>query len=91
MFGLSLVKEYILFVSAGRSEKNFMRALEAFSNYKAKSNNQLYLYVTGIKKKQLELFFRNNRINKKIISEWVVCYEYVDKELLADLYKQAKI
>ena len=88
---LTIEEDYILFVSANRNEKNFMRALEAFCNYKKKSSNKTFLYVTGIdqcERNKIHQYF--NAETKEIINKWVVFFEYVNMGKLNSLYKQCK-
>jgi glycosyltransferase involved in cell wall biosynthesis len=84
-----LPDDYILFVSANRKEKNFIRAIKAFCVFKAHTNNLIYLYVTGInetfKKKILKDF---NEHDKNLIDRWTKFYDYVEPEFLNQLYSQ---
>jgi len=81
---------YVLFVSGNRAEKNFARALEAFTIYKNRHiDSKIFLYVTGIgdnlKNKLL------NSYSKKdvgLINNHVKFFDYVDDQMLSDLYKQ---
>lgn len=83
--------DYILFVSANRLEKNFIRAIKAFCIFKSKTNNNIFFYVTGInghlKKKILKSFKETDRT---LIEKWTIQYDYVDSEYLQDLFSQCK-
>lgn len=81
---------YALFVNASRSEKNFIRTLHAFCNYKTTTRNDLKLYVTGVNER-----FRNRILNLRIfeklnIEEWVVFFDYVSLDKLSELYFNSK-
>jgi glycosyltransferase involved in cell wall biosynthesis len=83
--------DFILFVSANRLEKNFIRAIKAFCGFKSQTNNHIYLYVTGInesfKTKILKSF---NESDRKHIERWTKFYDYVESDFLCDLYSQCK-
>lgn len=80
-------KNYILFVSGGRAEKNFLRSLGAFIKFKKEDDNEYYLYVTGIKKNQLENLKRYTGWEENIVKKWVVFFDYLEEEELTGLYK----
>jgi glycosyltransferase involved in cell wall biosynthesis len=82
-----LPDDYILFVSANRQEKNFVRAIKAFCVFKSQTNNSIYLYVTGInesfRKKIMNGFSEKDR---ERIEKWTKFYDYVEPEILNNLY-----
>jgi glycosyltransferase involved in cell wall biosynthesis len=83
-------QEYILFVSGGRKEKNFARALEAFCRYKKETQNQMYLFVTGITSDILKRLCRNPKTDAELVKKWVKVFPYVDYRTLSDLYRQCR-
>jgi hypothetical protein len=81
--------EYLLFLSANRLEKNFIRTLKAY--IKIVKNNRSYVYklfVTGISKKT-DLNFKFDYIENEIIDKYVVFKGYVDSFELEQLYENA--
>lgn len=86
----SLEDEFILFVSANRSEKNFARALEGFIEFKKRNPGKLKLYVTGssdeLKKRISDGFVSD----KELIDEYVNFCGYVDNSVLEDYYRQCR-
>ena len=75
---------FLLFVSAGRPEKNFYRTLEAFKRYLShSSNSNTRLVVTGLKDEQIR---RVKSMLKEYEKEKIVLMEYVDEEKLNHLY-----
>lgn len=86
---IKIKNDYILFVGANRAEKNFIRALEAFCNYKKRKQNEVFLYVTGVDENMKNKIFRNYDSEiKKIMNSWVKFFDYVETDYLNDLYKQ---
>lgn len=83
--------DYILFVSANRSEKNFLRSLKAFIEYKRNSRDNLFLYATGINDEMKNIIddFLNDQ-DKIIFNKYVFLFDYVSHKRLTDLYKQSK-
>jgi glycosyltransferase involved in cell wall biosynthesis len=82
-------EKFILFLSGDRVEKNYLRTLKAFCQYKQSNNNDLFLYTTGIddkKAKNIRKFFNSKELD--IIDNWVKHYDYVDKSILSDMYQQ---
>lgn len=86
-----LIKEdFILFVSANRSEKNFFRALEGFIEYKKKCPDNLMLYVTGINNKFLEKIKTIYGNDWTFIEKYLKIHEYVSHDLLDTFYNDCK-
>ena len=84
-------EKFILFVSAGRKEKNFVRALEAFSVYKSKYPDELYMHAVGIDDEVLQSMIQGNHaIDAAIIQKYVVTYSYVEKDMLNTLYSECE-
>lgn len=84
-------EEFILFVSGNRPVKNLIRALEAFCKFKIKTDNQIFMFVTGINKQSKDNILRYFKpSDKKLIASWVKFYDYVEIDLLSDLYRQCK-
>lgn len=86
---IKIENNYILFIGANRAEKNFIRTLEAFCNYKKRNHNEVFLYVTGVDENMKNRIFKNyDSETKKIINSWVKFFDYVETDYLSDLYKQ---
>lgn len=77
--------KFILFVSAGRAEKNFIRTLLAFQMYKKNHNDDLRLIATGLSDEQIKkinsLQFINSRYEK-----YIDLFGYVSESKLTELY-----
>ena len=82
-------KRYILFVSGNRPEKNLLRFLVAFIEYKKQCNDDIYLYVTGLTEIKKNNLLKYNKLDKKIISSWVSFLGYVESNVLNQLYFDA--
>lgn len=75
---------FLLFVSAGRPEKNFYRTLEAFSDYSEKnSDNKVKFIVTGLNEWQIT---RIKASLKASVKDRVILRGYVDEDELNWLY-----
>lgn len=87
-----IIKEdYILFLSGNRQEKNFLRALKAFLDYKAEHpSDKTYLYTTGINSRLLNRIRNISFVNTALFDKWVKTFEYVPSPMLNDIYKQCK-
>lgn len=81
---------YALFVNASRSEKNFIRTLHAFCNYKKTNSNDLKLYVTGVNENFKNRLLRIKIIDRLNIEDWVVFFDYVSSDKLSELYSNSK-
>lgn len=76
----------ILFVSAGRPEKNLIKTLVAFEHYILKSGDQkTCLVAVGIEPFQTERIIQSNLISPEILKR-VSFQKYVNKEELDRLY-----
>ena len=84
-------EDYLLFVSAGRPEKNLIRALLAFEMYVKKSENKtIKLKCVGISK-ELQLKLKSKlRLDDEICDNQVDFYDYVSHDELDDLYANCK-
>lgn len=79
---------YILFVSAGRPEKNFIRTLKAFEMYvKEKNDRSMKIIATGINDHQASAIVRHKIIDDDILNKQVELKGYVTDEELDYLYK----
>ena len=82
---------YILFVSAGRSEKNFIRALKAFEVYVKKNNDKdIRLKVTGLNDRQKIVIKDKSIINETILDNQVDLLGYIDDQEFSKLYAECK-
>lgn len=80
---------YMLLVGAGRPEKNLLRTLEAFCEYK-KLNGKLNFIVTGVNEKIKDKLLSFPKIDKSIVDRYVCIYPYLSKEKLKDLYANSR-
>ena len=82
---------YILFVSAGRSEKNFIRALKAFEQYvKNKNDKDVRLKVTGLNDRQKTVIKDKRIIDETILDNQVDLLGYIDDDEFSKLYAECK-
>ncbi len=84
------IGEYILFVGGNRPEKNLVRTLEAYCLYCEHNPDSEQLIVTGVSDKLKNLFFKNKKLNRRILEEKVIFKNYVADDELADLYASCK-
>lgn len=83
--------DFILFVSAGRSEKNLIRSLYAFEKYvKSTGNRYTKLRCTGISAEKKELLKKKLMICTDIFDEQIEFMGYVSQEKLNSLYQNCK-
>jgi len=84
---INSIGNYILFVSAGRSEKNFIRALKAFELYvKRSGDNNIKLKVTGLTQYQSDSIRTRNIIDNSILNNQVEMFGYISPDELAQAY-----
>lgn len=83
-------RNYILFVNAGRTEKNFLRTLEAFIDFKRNDKKDYFLYVTGLSNKTISLLKRSPLWNEQLINKWVVFLDFLDLHELTSVYCNCK-
>ncbi len=84
-------ENYILFVSGGRSEKNFIRALKAFEIYvKNSGNKEIHLKATGLNERQKETIVNKNIVDKTILNKLVEFYGYMNNDELASMYARCR-
>lgn len=79
--------DYILFVSGSRAEKNLLRTLEAFCQFKKKTGSATRFVVTGASKDLLSRFESSGKLNGSIIENDVEMLGYVSEEELDNLYR----
>ncbi|MCK9328989.1 MAG: glycosyltransferase [Candidatus Cloacimonetes bacterium] len=82
-------EKFILFVSGDRMEKNYLRTLKAFCQFKQFNPNDFFLYTTGMdekKEKEIRKYFTKRDL--VIIDKWVKHFDYVEKSVLFDMFKQ---
>lgn len=84
-------EDYLLFVSAGRPEKNLIRTLIAFEKYVNKScNKKIKLKCVGISVEMKERLREKLRIDANIWSDQIEFLGYVPLEVLNDLYRKCR-
>ena len=85
-------EDFILFVNGGRPEKNSLRAIRAFLDFKDKHpNNSVKLYITSTKPETQNNLIRSiRRYNKKFILENIKFFEYISYQHLQQLFQQCK-
>ena len=81
-------QEFILFVSANREEKNFVRAAEAYLKALKDSKINIPLVVTGSKESIKNIIKRNKRIDIDLFNKNVKLLGYVDENEMQNLYAQ---
>ena len=87
----SLDNNYIFCVSAGRPEKNFIRAIKAFEQYIVNSkNSRIKLVATGLSCEQIKMIKERKIIDDTILDNQVVLMGYVDDAELDRLYSECK-
>ncbi len=80
-------EEYILFVNGGRPEKNGLRAIEAFIEYKnSHRNDPIKLYVTSTKKETQNALLKKLVKDKRFNQEEVLFFDYLEYDQLKSLY-----
>lgn len=84
-------KEYLLFVNGGRPEKNCLRTIIAFEQYKKEHpDDKVKLYITSIKKDTrdnlLRTFSKNSGFNPKHIK----FFDYLSFDELNSLYSNCR-
>lgn len=84
-------ENYILFVSAGRSEKNFIRALKAFEEYVYKTGDlSTKLKATGLSDKQKKILKSKNVVNRSFFDNQIELLGYLDKDDFAKIYAKSR-
>ena len=84
-------KNFILFVSAGRTEKNFIRGLKAFEKYVAMSgDDDLVMIATGLSDKQQQKIRKKHFVRKSFLDQRVKMQGYVSLDELDRLYQECK-
>ncbi|MDO4805735.1 MAG: glycosyltransferase [Coriobacteriales bacterium] len=80
----------ILFVSAGRREKNFVRALIAFEKYVEASGSDIRLIATGLSDRQKERIIKSDIVRKETIDNHLEMRGYIDNAELDQLYDSCR-
>ena len=84
-------QDYLLFVSAGRPEKNLIRALLAFEIYVKKSRNKtIKLKCVGISKELKTKLKSKLNLDNEICDNQIEFYGYVSQDELDDLYANSR-
>ena len=84
-------EDFALFVSAGRPEKNFIRALLAFEMYVKKSGDKtIKLKCVGISKELKSKLKSKLRLDDEICDNQVIFYGYVPQDELDHLYANCR-
>ena len=83
--------DYLLFVSAGRPEKNFIRALLAFEMYVKKSGNKTIKFKCAGITKELKLKLKSKlKLDDEICNNQIDFYGYISQDQLDALYANCK-
>ena len=86
-----ILDDNILFVSAGRPEKNFIRGLKAFEKFKQKfPESSIKLVATGLSSEQIERIIKKQVIQLDILQKYVVLKQYVEPDELKRLYGRCR-
>lgn len=81
----------ILFVSAGRSEKNFIRALMAFEKYIDETkDNKCVIIATGLSNTQQLLLHSSKLFKESFLKNNTILYDYVSNDTLQQLYNECR-
>ena len=83
-------ERYLLFVSANRYEKNLIRSLIAFSNYKKTSKSNLKFYAVGVTKEFEQNLYKVRKLNFRALKEEVHFWGYIESEKLRYLYRNCE-
>ena len=84
-------KEFLLFISGGRPEKNCLRTILAFERYKAEHpKDKVKLYITSTKKETRKNLLRTLSHYKEFKPEHVKFYDYLSFDELNELYVNCK-
>ena len=87
----SFTEPYILFVSAGRPEKNFIRALKAFEKYVINHDNStIKLIATGLNEKMIKRIKNSKIIKNDLFDRQIELKGYVDSDNMCTLYENCK-
>ena len=80
--------KYTLLINANRPEKNFLRTLVAFCEYKKQNcDDPLQLYAVGVTDHIREVIRDIREIDSDIMREYVKMFGYITSEELASLFK----
>ena len=84
-------EDYLLFVSAGRPEKNLIRALLAFEMYVKNSGNKTVKFkCVGIAKELKSKLKSKLSLDDDICERQILFYNYVSQEKLDNLYENCR-
>jgi glycosyltransferase involved in cell wall biosynthesis len=87
---IKLINEkYILFLSGNRPEKNLLRFMLAFTQYKKNNLNDIHLYVTGLNENTKKNLLTCKQLDSSIVNNWVSFFSYVSDDELNILYHNA--
>lgn len=82
---------FALFVSGGREEKNLLRTLIGFQQFKDQNpSNSLKLIVTGVSAELREKLLSCHLIRRERIEKYITIKQYVEDDELAHLYETCK-
>ena len=79
-------ERFILFISSNRYEKNFIRSLVAFCSFQKRSNEDIKLYVLGMKSPLREKLNIIPGVTKDILESKVVFFDYIPYDQVLQLY-----
>ncbi|OJF75892.1 MAG: hypothetical protein BKP49_10565 [Treponema sp. CETP13] len=83
-------ENFILFVNANRPEKNFLRTLEAFLQFKKQDTSNIKLYVTGIDDRTQDALLRYKKLDTKSLKQWVTFSDYLSDNDYNALFEKCK-
>lgn len=83
-------ENYALFVSGDRPEKNLLRTLLAFQEYKKMDKSGITLKVTGVKEEQKKCLLGCRKLNTSFVENNVEFLEYLDQKSFEMLYRKSK-
>ena len=83
-------RDFALFVSGNRTEKNLSRSLVAFKQYIEKYNRDMNLVIVGTNKKISKLLTKATEIQELVEKKQIIFLDYISDEQLVWLYRRAR-
>lgn len=85
------IEDYYLVVSGGRPEKNLLRILLAFQDFKKKNENNIKLIATGVPVETQKKLLSYKKLDASIVSRFVNLLPYIDSDQLSTLYLKCRL